>query len=141
MAKGKDHFILLAVAEPLQHAAISGNVFVDDLAVLKRINTRLMNSAREMLTKYEDICKEKNISHNAVVESGSPRYIILKMATAHDCDLLVLGARGLSTLQRYPCLQTTAIFYIVICRLMLGSTSDFCVNHAPCKVLIVPHNA
>lgn len=106
LMKDKDRMILLSVAEPLQHSVIGGyvfadDVFADDVLRLKKINRRRIENAREMLVKYENICQERNIKHDAVVEGGNPRFVIIQMAVARDCDMLVLGARGLGTLQRF----------------------------------------
>ncbi len=46
---------------------------------------------------------------------------ILKAIDAHRIDLVVVGARRQGTLRRF----------------LLGSTSEFVLNHAPCSVLIV----
>jgi len=53
--------------------------------------------------------------------AGDPAESIIKIAEAHSCDLIVMGSRGLGRLAG----------------LVLGSTSQKVVSHAPCPVLIV----
>lgn len=57
-----------------------------------------------------------------IVQLGSPkRYITHNIPKAYDVDLIVVGATGLGTLQKH----------------LIGSTTDYIVNHAPCNVLVV----
>ncbi|MCC6259981.1 MAG: universal stress protein [Anaerolineales bacterium] len=58
--------------------------------------------------------------HTEVVE-GDPAEIIINLATSRKSDLIVMGSRGLGRLAG----------------LVLGSTSQKVVSHAPCPVLIV----
>lgn len=55
------------------------------------------------------------------VELGSPADVLCELADRLNVDLLVIGARGLSTGTRW----------------LLGSVSDRVVHHAPCPVLVV----
>ncbi|HEY3313561.1 MAG TPA: universal stress protein [Anaerolineales bacterium] len=52
---------------------------------------------------------------------GSPAEAIINVATVRKSDVIVMGSRGMSTLAG----------------LLLGSTSQKVVSHAPCPVLIV----
>jgi nucleotide-binding universal stress UspA family protein len=52
---------------------------------------------------------------------GQPAEQIINVARVRQCDLIVMGSRGLGTFQE----------------LLLGSVSDRVVRHAPCPVLIV----
>ena len=47
--------------------------------------------------------------------------MIIEVALEHDADLIVVGARGLTGLQRF----------------LLGSVSSKLSHHAPCSVMIV----
>jgi len=57
----------------------------------------------------------------AVVANGQPAKVILDYAKEQQCDLIVMGSRGLGGLQE----------------LVLGSVSHNVVQHAPIPVLIV----
>lgn len=52
---------------------------------------------------------------------GDPADAILRVAETRDCDLIVLGARGMNELQE----------------LLLGSASYHVIHHAKCPVLVV----
>ena len=58
--------------------------------------------------------------HTELIE-GAIAEAIIKVATARESDVIVMGSRGLGTLAG----------------LLLGSTSQKVVAHAPCPVLIV----
>lgn len=55
------------------------------------------------------------------VKEGAPARVLLE--EADDADLLVVGSRGLGGFRG----------------LLLGSVSQQCSHHAPCPVVIVPH--
>ena len=59
-------------------------------------------------------------THTEFIE-GSPADAIIDVATTRHCDLIVMGSRGMGKLAG----------------LLLGSTSQNVVNHAPCPVLVV----
>jgi nucleotide-binding universal stress UspA family protein len=56
-----------------------------------------------------------------VVREGAPARVLLEAAS--DADLLVVGSRGLGGFRG----------------LLLGSVGQQCTHHAPCPVVIVPH--
>ena len=58
----------------------------------------------------------------AVVREGQPATVLLD--EADDADLLVVGSRGLGGFRG----------------LLLGSVGQQCAHHAPCPVVIVPHD-
>ena len=58
----------------------------------------------------------------ALVEDGSPAHGLVEAAAEWEADLLVVGSRGETGLER----------------LLLGSVSRAVLYHAPCSVLIVP---
>lgn len=56
--------------------------------------------------------------------SGDPADSILAVAESVDADLIVLGARGLGTVERF----------------LRGSVSTKVTHHSPCDVLVVEHD-
>lgn len=88
---------------------------------------------------YDDLLSEQVSASNEVIEdavqilsaegipverellAGSPADAIVQTAEAHHCDLIILGARGLSDLEG----------------LLLGSVSHDVIRHAHCPVLVV----
>lgn len=79
-----------------------------------------LEKGRSLLQEAENTCKNSGVACETKLEFGSPRELICKLA-GNDVDILVIGSRGLGSLER----------------LMLGSVSDFIVHHAPCPVLVV----
>jgi nucleotide-binding universal stress UspA family protein len=79
----------------------------------------LIEKGRSLLQETEKTCKDAEVSCETSIEFGSPRDLICKLA--NGADFLVIGSRGLGSMER----------------LMLGSVSDYVVHHAPCPVLIV----
>lgn len=60
----------------------------------------------------------------AVAMDGNPSHAIYDYAARHDVDLIVMGNHGRTGLAHF----------------FLGSVAEKVVHHAPCPVLIVPHN-
>ena len=57
----------------------------------------------------------------AVCQLGKPAEVIMKVASKHHADLIVMGAKGLGAIARF----------------LLGSVSTRVVQHATCSVLVV----
>lgn len=67
-----------------------------------------------------------NANVETVILEGQPQEAIVEYARRHEVDLIVMGAKGHSPVDR----------------IMLGSTSDYVATHAHCSVLVVrPHAA
>lgn len=84
------------------------------------INLRL-NEAGEVLQKAVEAVGEMPAQVHTEVIEGDPAEAIIEVALVQDSDLIVMGSRGLGRL----------------IGLVLGSTSQKVVSHAPCPVLIV----
>ena len=61
------------------------------------------------------------ISTESKCEVGHPGALIRDLAKDWNADLIVMGRRGLSSLQE----------------VFLGSVSNYILHHAPCSVLVV----
>ena len=68
-----------------------------------------------------ELTKETNIETSTVILSGKPSYEIIQYVNNNDVDHLVLGSRGLNTLQE----------------MILGSVSHKVMKHVECPVTIV----
>ena len=84
------------------------------------INARLSQS-QEILDKAVEAMGPVSAEVHADSVEGNPAEVIIEVARTRNIDLIVVGARGLSRLAE----------------LLLGSTSQKVVAHAPCPVLIV----
>ena len=84
------------------------------------INARLNESEHILQKAVEAVGKTATEIHTELIE-GEPAEAIIEVAKTRGSDLIVMGSRGLGRLTG----------------LMLGSTSQKVVSHAPCPVLIV----
>jgi nucleotide-binding universal stress UspA family protein len=67
------------------------------------------------------LCRDHGIEGEGEIHHGSPSKIISSIAEEKRCDLIVMGARGLSYLQS----------------ILVGSTTEAVLKSSPCPVLIV----
>jgi nucleotide-binding universal stress UspA family protein len=79
--------------------------------------------AEELLGGYKKDAKAAGVSKvNVVVEYGSPKTMISReIAVKIEADLIICGATGLSTVERF----------------LIGSVSEHIVRSAKCDVLVV----
>ena len=104
--------ILYSVALPIQ-TAVYGNAF-------QEIEENMLNYGKEIVTKAEErLAGLPNTTHTFVTE-GSPIRGVLDHAKQNQCDLIIMGSRGLSGFKEF-----------------LGSTSHSIVQHSPVPVLLV----
>ena len=76
--------------------------------------------AHDILKKTSEIIGEE-VDFDTYELVGAPKHMIVQFAEDHKFDLIVMGATGAG----------------MINKLVLGSTTQFVVNHAPCNVLVV----
>ena len=76
--------------------------------------------AQENLSAFEQNLLNKGIHVNAYLRVGYPFEEIVLMANDPDVDLIIIGSHGRSGIKR----------------LLLGSTAERVVEHAPCPVLV-----
>lgn len=80
---------------------------------------RLMREDAE--PKLESLCRDNGIGKKGEIYQGAPAGVITSIAEEKHCDLVVMGARGLSRLQS----------------ILVGSTTESVLKSSPCPVLIV----
>jgi nucleotide-binding universal stress UspA family protein len=84
------------------------------------ISTR-MKEAEQILQKAMQVVEEIPGEVHTEILEGPPAEAILDVAKTRECDLIVMGSRGLG----------------ILAGALLGSQSQKVVQHAPCPVLIV----
>ncbi|MCL4528140.1 MAG: universal stress protein [Chloroflexi bacterium] len=84
------------------------------------IRSRLKEAEEIMQKAQETAGKAPAQIHTELIE-GSPAEAIIEVARTRESNVIVMGSRGMGTLTG----------------LVLGSTSQKVVSHAPCPVLIV----
>jgi nucleotide-binding universal stress UspA family protein len=76
---------------------------------------------RGELDEVREILAEAGVNAEVISTIGNPAEEILNTADARGVDLIVVGRRGLHTIERF----------------LLGSVADRVVQHAACDVLVV----
>jgi nucleotide-binding universal stress UspA family protein len=84
------------------------------------IDSRMKEADDILRVSLSAVGKVPGEIHTELIE-GSPAEAIIDVAETRHSDVIVMGSRGISTLAG----------------LLLGSTSQKVVSHAPCPVLIV----
>jgi len=84
------------------------------------IDARL-NEAQGILKKAAGLVGNSHIDVHTELIEGNPAEAIIEVAKTRNSDVIIMGSRGLGRLAG----------------LLLGSTSQKVVSHAPCPVLIV----
>jgi nucleotide-binding universal stress UspA family protein len=110
LADGDDKLVVVAAAEPQPSAGLEAGAHLDPSEVARR---------RGDLEEAQRRLSERGIEAEQVGGQGDPGAVIV--SAAKDADLIVVGSRGLSPVQR----------------IMLGSVSSKVVHRAQCDVLVV----
>jgi nucleotide-binding universal stress UspA family protein len=87
----------------------------------KREPINLHEVAESVAARAAGELASQDIEVETYAQEGDPAQVIIEVALEHDADLIVVGARGLTGLQRF----------------LLGSVSSKLAHHAPCSVMIV----
>lgn len=77
--------------------------------------------AEQMTKPSADALRSRGFRVEVIVDRGDPAEVVTELAEEHDADLIVMGTRGHSKIRQ----------------MLLGSTAERVVEHAPCPVLTV----
>ena len=77
-------------------------------------------AAGATVESLEELIPE-DISYTSIIDDGNPKAKIVAYAEEKKIDLILMGATGTGTFSR----------------LLLGSTTAYVVNNAPCNVMVV----
>lgn len=91
-------------------------------STLKELEMSLEEKARLHLGRFSDKLTSAHIAHEMQLMRGYAGECITELAQQQQCDLIVMGSRGRG----------------VVSSFLLGSTSHYVLNHAPCPVMIIP---
>jgi nucleotide-binding universal stress UspA family protein len=80
-------------------------------------------AAADLTRAVADSLKSTDLSVETSVRRGDPRRVIVDEARDWGADLIIIGARGHSALERW----------------LIGSVAQNVVAHAPCSVEVVRH--
>ncbi len=84
----------------------------------------LSEAAKAVLDSASETLNDLGVAHEQVIVEGSPATQIVQEATNREVDILVIGGRGVSLIERF----------------FLGSVADRIAHAAPCPVLVIPHD-
>ncbi|MDN4493680.1 universal stress protein [Ureibacillus aquaedulcis] len=89
----------------------------------RSIAERAQSFSEELLNGYKKQAEDAGLANvNTIIEYGSPKTIITKeLSTIIEADLIICGATGLSTVERF----------------LIGSVSEAIVRSSKCDVLVV----
>jgi nucleotide-binding universal stress UspA family protein len=81
--------------------------------------------AEEMTQPSADLLRSRGFEVEVLVRRGDPAEVVTELAAEYEADLIVMGSRGHSKIRQ----------------MLLGSTAERVVEHAPCPVLTVHEHA
>ena len=122
----KAEIVLLTVVEPLSSYVPEVMLPTGDWVGWRglpdiELERKILNAGQALLQKAQDICQDSQVNSRTRLETGQPRDVICYIAKEELPDLVILGSRGLGSVER----------------LMLGSVSDYVVHHCVSPVLVV----
>ena len=121
-----------AANEALKIAKVSPNCHVTILFVIdiEKVKTEVLHASsidslymerRQKLIPVEQLFEASNIAVQVEMIHGTPGPEIVKYANSHDIDLVIIGSRGLNSLQE----------------MVLGSVSHKVMKRVNCPAMIV----
>jgi nucleotide-binding universal stress UspA family protein len=122
-ASAKALAFVLAKFQPDRSTGQGGRVpiHVSVIHVMPFSNYQELKKARKLLEQSVQKLIKAGFTAEAVCQPGKPAEDIMKVASKHRADLIVMGAQGLGAIARF----------------LLGSVSTRVVQHSSCSVLVV----
>ena len=98
--------------------------FEGDLSLVGvgNISAALKNPCEIALSKAKEMARSSGVSIRTVCEEGEPYERIIDVAEAENCDLIVMGTKGVSGLER----------------VLVGSVAAGVIGHSQRDVLVIP---
>lgn len=98
-----------------------------DLATtaIGNIQKAIREPCEKALLKAEEMAKAERVLIKTVCEEGEPYKGVVDLAEAENCDLIVMGRKGVSRLERA----------------LMGSVTARVIGHSQKDVLVIPENA
>lgn len=98
--------------------------FEGDLSLVGvgNISAALKNPSEIALSKAKEMARSSGVSIRTVCEEGEPYERIIGVAEAENCDLIVMGTKGVSGLER----------------VLVGSVAAGVIGHSQRDVLVIP---
>ncbi|MGM0156900.1 universal stress protein [Enterococcus sp. AZ191] len=102
---------------------VTGNYFGDFGFLTPNLQEELDEVAEKQMNEHRNLAIEKGLTDNETyILYGYPKTLIANFNESKEpIDLIVMGATGLNAVERA----------------LVGSTTSYVVNHAPCNVLVI----
>ena len=102
---------------------VTGNYFGDFGFLTPTLQEELDEVAEKQMTEHRNLAIEKGLTEiETYILYGYPKTLIANFNESKEpIDLIVMGATGLNAVERA----------------LVGSTTSYVVNHAPCNVLVI----
>eukprot|EP00761_Pharyngomonas_kirbyi_P004949 gb/GECH01004954.1/.p1 GENE.gb/GECH01004954.1/~~gb/GECH01004954.1/.p1 ORF type:complete len:142 (+),score=34.49 gb/GECH01004954.1/:1-426(+) len=117
LKKETDELIAASVVESQSHTF---RLFQSRKTVDEALQ-KMRDEARKKMDDLQTVCESEKITFTPIIVEGHPREELLKLADTHQIDVMVVGSRGLGGIQK----------------VLLGSTSEYLLQHSKCDVLVV----
>lgn len=95
-----------------------------DLVAVGNIMAAMRKPCDEALVKAKELADKHRALIKTVCEEGEPHERIIDLAQAENCDLIVMGRRGLRRLER----------------VLVGSVTARVIGYSPIDVLVIPRD-
>ena len=102
------------------HVVLDWEYGGDSAATFELID-ELRSKGKELLERCKKQALQSNVQVAILLEQGDHSHEIIEVAKRKDCDLIIMGSRGMSPIKE----------------LMLGSVSLKVIHHASCPVMVV----
>jgi len=122
----KAEIVLLTVVEPLSSYVPEVMLPTGDWVGWRglpdaELERKILDAGQALLQKAQDTCQASEMASRTRLETGQPRDLICSVAKEESSDLVVLGSRGLGSIER----------------MMLGRVSDYVLHNCLSPVLVV----
>lgn len=95
-----------------------------DLVAVDNVMALMRKPCDEALKKAQELADKQKVLIKTVCEEGEPYERIIDLAQAENCDLIVMGKRGLRRLER----------------VLVGTVTAHVIGYSPIDVLVVPRD-
>ncbi|MBM7711011.1 universal stress protein [Enterococcus xiangfangensis] len=109
----------LTLATVIDTASFSGTTGGNSLPLMQEAREKAQQSIAEL--EQHRMAEEQAVHLTSQILAGNPKREIVELAKELETDLIVMGSTGLGALSL----------------LLVGSTTAYVVNQAPCNVMVV----
>lgn len=88
---------------------------------LRELKEQMFESGEKLLSELKSKFDSEGIKVETVLEKSLPGPAIVQKAESENCDLIIIGTRGLST----------------VTSLLISSVSNYVIHHTKCPVLLI----